>query len=97
MTERKQITLHRLRALHAAGEKIAMLTCYDASFARLLDAAGVDVMLVGDSLGMVVQGFDSTLPVTLETMVHHTESVARGNRHAWVVADLPFGDRKSVV
>ena len=91
MTERKSITLHRLRAMHSAGEKIAMLTCYDASFARLLDAAGVDVMLVGDSLGMVVQGFDSTLQVTLDTMVRHTESVARGNQHAWVVADLPFG------
>ena len=91
MTERKPITLHRLRAMHSAGEKIAMLTCYDASFARLLDAAGVDVMLVGDSLGMVLQGFESTLPVTLETMVHHTEAVARGNQHAWVVADLPFG------
>ena len=91
MTERKPITLHRLRAMHSAGEKIAMLTCYDASFARLLDAAGVDVMLVGDSLGMVLQGFESTLPVTLETMVHHTESVSRGNQHAWVVADLPFG------
>ena len=91
MTERKPMTLHRLRAMHAAGEKIAMLTCYDASFARLLDDAGVDVLLVGDSLGMVLQGFDSTLPVTLETMVRHTESVSRGNRHAWVVADLPFG------
>jgi 3-methyl-2-oxobutanoate hydroxymethyltransferase len=85
------MTLHRLRAMHAAGEKIAMLTCYDASFARLLDDAGVDVLLVGDSLGMVLQGQPSTVPVTLEEMAYHTLCVARGNRHAWVVGDLPFG------
>jgi len=63
--ERKPVTLHRLRAMHAAGEKIAMLTCYDASFARLLDEAGVDMLLVSDSLEMVVQGHASTLPVSL--------------------------------
>ncbi len=92
MTEpRKPMTLHRLRAMHAAGEKIAMLTCYDASFARLLDSAGVDVMLVGDSLGMVLQGHDSTVPVSLDEMAYHTRCVARGNRNAWVVGDLPFG------
>ncbi len=85
------MTLHRLRAMHAGGEKIAMLTCYDASFARLLDAAGVDVMLVGDSLGMVVQGHDSTVPVSLDEMAYHTQCVARANRFAWVVGDLPFG------
>ena len=85
------MTLHRLRAMHAAGEKIAMLTCYDASFARLLDAAGVDVLLVGDSLGMVLQGHASTLPVLLDEMAYHTQCVARGNTHAWLVADLPFG------
>ena len=89
--ERKPMTLHRLRAMHAAGEKIAMLTCYDASFAQLLDGAGVDVLLVGDSLGMVLQGHDSTLPVTLHEMAYHTQCVARGNRHAWIVGDLPFG------
>ena len=88
---RKPVTLHRLRAMHAAGEKIAMLTCYDASFARLLDAAGVDVLLVGDSLGMVLQGHASTLPVGLDEMAYHTQCVARGNGHAWIVADLPFG------
>ncbi len=88
---RKPINLHRLRAMHAAGEKIAMLTCYDASFARLLDEAGVDVMLVGDSLGMVVQGHDSTVPVSLDEMAYHTQCVARGNRNAWIVGDLPFG------
>ncbi|MDB5998450.1 MAG: panB, partial [Rhizobacter sp.] len=89
--ERKPMTLHRLRAMHAAGEKIAALTCYDASFARLLDEAGVDVMLVGDSLGMVLQGHESTVPVSLDEMAYHTQCVARGNRFAWIVADLPFG------
>jgi 3-methyl-2-oxobutanoate hydroxymethyltransferase len=77
--------------MHAEGEKIAMLTCYDASFARLLDGAGVDVLLVGDSLGMVLQGRPSTLPVTLQEMAYHTACVARGNRSAWIVGDLPFG------
>jgi 3-methyl-2-oxobutanoate hydroxymethyltransferase len=87
---RKPMTLHRLAAMHAAGEKIAMLTCYDASFARLLDDAGVDVLLIGDSLGMTLQGRDSTLPVTLDEMAYHVQCVARGNRTAWVVGDLPF-------
>jgi 3-methyl-2-oxobutanoate hydroxymethyltransferase len=87
----KPKTLHRLRAMYAAGEKIAMLTCYDASFARLLDDTGVDVLLVGDSLGMVLQGHDSTVPVSLDTMAYHTQCVARGNRFAWIVGDLPFG------
>ena len=88
---RKPKTLHRLRAMYAEGEKIAMLTCYDASFARLLDDAGVDVLLVGDSLGMVLQGHDSTVPVSLNEMAYHTQCVARGNTHAWIVGDLPFG------
>jgi 3-methyl-2-oxobutanoate hydroxymethyltransferase len=91
MDDRKPMTLHRLRAQHRAGEKIVMLTCYDAGFAGLLDEAGVDVLLVGDSLGMVVQGRDSTLPVTLHEMAYHTACVARGRRHAWIVGDLPFG------
>ena len=88
---RKPLTLHRLRAMRDAGEKIAMLTAYDASSAALLDAAGVDCLLVGDSLGMVMQGHGSTLPVSLEHIVYHTSCVARGNRSAWIVADLPFG------
>ena len=88
---RKPLTLHRLREMHAAGEKIAMLTCYDASFAQVLDAAGVDCLLVGDSLGMVLQGQSSTVPVTLDDMTYHTRCVARGNRTAWVIGDLPFG------
>src|SRR5262245_25705495 len=72
------------------GEKIAMLTAYDANMARLLDRAGVDALLVGDSVGMVVLGYASTVPVTLEAMVHHTAAVSRGTSRALVVADLPF-------
>jgi 3-methyl-2-oxobutanoate hydroxymethyltransferase len=87
---RKPITLHRLREMQAAGEKIAVLTAYDASFARLCDEARVDVLLVGDSLGMVLQGHTSTMPVTLDEVAYHTRCVARGNRSAWLVADLPF-------
>jgi len=88
---RKPVTLHRLREMHAQGEKITMLTSYDATFARLSDECGVDCLLVGDSLGMLVQGASSTVPVTLEQMVYHTRCVAQGNRTAWVVGDLPFG------
>jgi len=91
MNHRKPVTLHRLREMYASGEKIAMLTCYDAAFARLLDAAGVDALLVGDSLGMVLQGQPSTTSVSMEEMAYHTASVVRGNRTAWVIADMPFG------
>jgi 3-methyl-2-oxobutanoate hydroxymethyltransferase len=91
MSDRSPTTLHRLQHMHAAGEKIAMLTCYDASFSRLLDEAGVDVLLVGDSLGMVIQGNKSTLPVSMPEMVYHTRCVAAGNKTAWVIADMPFG------
>jgi 3-methyl-2-oxobutanoate hydroxymethyltransferase len=91
MNNRKSVTLHRLREMHAAGEKVAMLTCYDAAFARVLDDAGVDSLLVGDSLGMVLQGRPSTLSVSIEEMVYHTGCVVRGNRTAWVIADMPFG------
>ena len=94
---RKPMSLPRLLAMHAAREPIAMLTCYDASFAALLDAAGVDVLLVGDSLGMVIQGETSTLPVTLEHMAYHVRCVASGNRSAWLVADMPFGTYQSSV
>ncbi|HQR20992.1 MAG TPA: 3-methyl-2-oxobutanoate hydroxymethyltransferase [Burkholderiaceae bacterium] len=88
---RRPVSLPRLREMRAAGEPIAMLTCYDASFARLLDAAGVDCVLVGDSLGMVVQGLDSTLPVTVADVAYHTRCVARGLAAAWLIADMPFG------
>ena len=91
MSNRKPLTLHRLREMHAAGDKIAMLTCYDSSFARVLDGAGVDSLLVGDSLGNVLQGRSSTLSVSIEEMAYHTGCVARGNRSAWIIADLPFG------
>lgn len=88
---RKSVTLHRLREMQAQGEKITMLTSYDATFARLADECGVDCLLVGDSLGMVVQGESSTVPVSMDDMVYHTRCVAKGNRTAWVVGDLPFG------
>lgn len=90
-TDRKRVTLPRLHEMRAAGEPIAMLTCYDASFARVLDDSGVDCVLVGDSLGMVVQGLESTLPVGLEEVAYHTRCVARGVRTAWLMADMPFG------
>ncbi|MEO8298544.1 MAG: 3-methyl-2-oxobutanoate hydroxymethyltransferase [Burkholderiales bacterium] len=88
---RPVLTLPKLLDKRAKGEKIAMLTCYDATFAGVLDDAGVDCLLVGDSLGNVLQGQSSTLPVTLEHMAYHTASVARGKRAAWLMADLPFG------
>ena len=83
-------TLSRLQKMVQSGEKIACLTAYDASFAHWLDQAGVDVILVGDSLGMVVQGHGSTLPVSIKEMVYHTQMVQRGNLNAWCIADLPF-------
>ena len=90
MTAVPQITVPHLREMKRRGERIAMLTAYDATMARLLDSARVDVLLVGDSLGMVVLGHDSTIPVTLDAMVHHTAAVVRGSRRALVVADMPF-------
>jgi 3-methyl-2-oxobutanoate hydroxymethyltransferase len=89
--QRKRITVPDLGRMKAAGERIAMVTAYDCAFARLLDEAGVDMLLVGDSLGMVVQGHETTLPVTLDEMVYHTRLVARGAARALVVGDLPFG------
>jgi 3-methyl-2-oxobutanoate hydroxymethyltransferase len=88
---RKAVTLPRLREMRSQGEPIAMLTCYDASFARLLDVHGVDCVLVGDSLGMVIQGRPDTLPVTVAEVAYHTRCVARGLSAAWLLADLPFG------
>src|SRR5450756_3166901 len=84
-------TLTALKAMRGKDEKIAVLTCYDASFAALLEAQGVDVLLVGDSLGMVLQGHETTLPVTLDDMAYHTACVARGAKQAFIVADMPFG------
>ena len=85
------ITVNTLRKMKREGEKIAMLTCYEASFAALMDAAGVDMLLVGDSLGMTVQGQKSTLSVSLADMCYHTAAVARGSSNALIVSDLPFG------
>jgi 3-methyl-2-oxobutanoate hydroxymethyltransferase len=90
-TSRSAVTVPKLQAMREAGEKIAMLTCYDASFAALLDRAGVDVLLVGDSLGNVLQGQTTTLPVSLADIAYHTACVARARPSALVVADLPFG------
>ena len=87
----KAVTIPALTALRNTGEKITMLTCYDASFAALMDRCGVEILLIGDSLGMVCQGHDSTLPVKLAEVAYHTACVARGNRTALVVADMPFG------
>lgn len=84
------ITLTTLQSRKQNGEKIAMLTCYDATFAATANAAGVDILLIGDSLGMVLQGHDSTLPVTVADMAYHTACVKRGNSEAMILADLPF-------
>ncbi len=85
------VSIHDLVLAKQRGERFVMVTAYDANMAEVLDEAGVPVLLVGDSLGMVVLGHSTTLPVTLDDMVHHTAAVARGTRHALVVADLPFG------
>jgi 3-methyl-2-oxobutanoate hydroxymethyltransferase len=91
MPERvKPLRAPDLKAKKKRGEKIAMLTAYDATMARLLDRAGIDVLLVGDSLGMVILGYETTLPVTLDDVLHHAKAVSRGARRALVVADMPF-------
>jgi 3-methyl-2-oxobutanoate hydroxymethyltransferase len=87
---RPPVTLSTLGRMKADGEKIAMLTCYDASFAVLLDSADVDVVLVGDSLGMVIQGYDTTVPVDMDQMVYHTAAVKRGTNRPFLIADMPF-------
>src|SRR5437016_5746358 len=91
MEQKKKLTVPDIGRMKAAGERISMVTAYDCPFARLLDEAGVDILLVGDSLGMVVQGLETTLPVTLDEIVYHTRMVARGRRRALVLGDLPFG------
>ena len=87
---RPPVTLATLQRMKADGEKIASLTCYDASFALLLDAAGVDVVLVGDTLGMVIQGHDTTVPVSMDHMVYHCAAVARGLQRPFLIGDMPF-------
>ena len=86
----KAITTTEIRNRKAKGEKLVMCAAYDATFASILDASGVDMLLVGDSLGMVIQGHDTTIPVTLEHMIYHTAAVARGAKNAHIVGDMPF-------
>src|SRR6185436_10341104 len=89
-SQRPPVTLSTLGTMKANGEKIACLTCYDASFAALVDESNTDVVLVGDSLGMVIQGHDTTVPVTMDQIVYHTRAVARGLHRPFLIADLPF-------
>jgi 3-methyl-2-oxobutanoate hydroxymethyltransferase len=86
----KKLTVADIRAMKVTGEKITMLTAYDASFARLLEEVGIDMLLVGDSLGMVLLGYDSTVPVTMDEMLHHAKAVRRGAPSSLVVGDMPF-------
>src|SRR5713101_4631451 len=86
-----RVTIKALQKLRDDGVKIAVLTCYDASFAAMLDAAGLDSLLIGDSLGMVLQGHETTLPVTLADMAYHTRCVARGSKRSFLITDMPFG------
>ncbi|MEM5312173.1 MULTISPECIES: 3-methyl-2-oxobutanoate hydroxymethyltransferase [Paraburkholderia] len=90
-TSRSAVTVPKLQAMRDAGERIAMLTCYDASFSALCDRAGVDTVLIGDSLGNVLQGHTTTLPVTIDDIAYHTACVARAQTKALIIADLPFG------
>src|SRR5215470_12494363 len=86
----KPVRVPDLRAMKERGEKIAILAAYDSTMGRLLDRAGIDVILVGDSVGMAVLGYENTLPVTLDMMIHHTAAVSRGANRALIVADMPF-------
>lgn len=91
----KKITTHVLRKMKVEGEKISMLTAYDYSFAKILDSAGIDILLVGDSASNVMAGHETTLPITLDQMIYHAQSVVRGVDRAFVVVDLPFGSYQS--
>lgn len=93
--EVKRVTTHTLQKMKASGEKISMLTAYDYSFARIIDGAGIDVILVGDSASNVMAGHETTLPVTLDQMIYHASSVIRGIERCLVVVDLPFGSYQS--
>ena len=88
----KRVTTAALREMKARGEKISMLTSYDYSMARVLDEAGIDVILIGDSAANVFAGYETTLPITLDNMIYHAASVARGTQRAMILADLPFGE-----
>src|SRR6478609_8824048 len=93
--EIKRITTHQLQAMKQRGEKISMLTAYDFSMARLIDAAGIDVLLVGDSASNVMAGHETTLPITLDQMIYHAQSVVRGAKRCLIVVDMPFGSYQS--
>lgn len=93
--EAKKITTHTLQKMKAAGEKISMITAYDFSFAQIFDAAGIDIILVGDSASNVMAGHETTLPITLEQMIYHAQSVVRGINRCFVVVDMPFGSYQS--
>lgn len=93
--EIKKVTTNTLQKMKATGEKISMLTAYDFSFARIIDAAGIDVILVGDSASNVMAGHETTLPITLDQMIYHASSVIRGIHRCLVVVDLPFGNYQS--
>src|SRR5213079_1084089 len=95
MNEQK-ITIHTLREMKRRGQKIAVLTAYDFFTAKIMDEVGIKMILVGDSLGMAVLGYENTLPVTMEDMLHHTRAVARAKPNALVVADMPFMSYASV-
>ncbi len=85
-----RVTINQIKDMKSAGEKIVMLTAYDYSTAKIIDEVGIPLILVGDSLGMAILGYDSTIPVTMDDMIHHTKAVTRGAKHALVVADMPF-------
>jgi 3-methyl-2-oxobutanoate hydroxymethyltransferase len=91
IVEVKKVTTHQLQEMKNRGEKIAMLTCYDFSMGRIIDAAGIDVVLVGDSASNVIAGHETTLPITLDQMIYHASAVVRAIKRAFVVVDLPFG------
>lgn len=93
--EVKKVTTNTLQKMKASGEKISMLTAYDFSFAKILDEAGIDVLLVGDSAGNVIAGYETTVPVTLDQMIYHAQCVVRGINRCLVVVDMPFGTYQS--
>ncbi len=89
--EFKKVTTNTIQKMKASGERISMITAYDFSFAKLFDAAGIDIILVGDSASNVMAGHETTLPITLEQMIYHAQSVVRGIERCLVVVDMPFG------
>ncbi|MCZ6788828.1 MAG: 3-methyl-2-oxobutanoate hydroxymethyltransferase, partial [Chloroflexi bacterium] len=93
----KRVTVPNIQEMKRNGERIPVITAYDYPTARLVDEAGIPMILVGDSLGMTVLGYDSTLPVTMEDMLHHIKAVARGSQHALIVGDMPFMSYQSDV